>query len=250
MTKGLNRRTLAKGVAWAAPAVLATAAVPAYAASSDTCNTVYDMKDRIRVIDTAQGRRGNRSIWMDFGAAHVSIPADRTVTSVSLEFWISKHSGTNDGSSVGLPSPSNPNMKYYAANASGTARGSLTYTGTNPTSGTFWHFSEPNIPAGPAYPFEFLGESDQVWEDGSSGPAWGMRTTWMPGDIRQPVVVQGAEGCAEFEIPQMGSMQWSAQGVYVPLNPYIPRWRTLTIVLDDGTVLTKRVSGGIWENIS
>lgn len=31
--QGINRRSLAKGAAWAAPAVLATAAMPAYAAS-------------------------------------------------------------------------------------------------------------------------------------------------------------------------------------------------------------------------
>lgn len=34
----MNRRTLAKGAAWAAPVVVASAAVPAYAASQETCN--------------------------------------------------------------------------------------------------------------------------------------------------------------------------------------------------------------------
>lgn len=34
----MNRRTLAKGAAWAAPVVVASAAVPAYAASQEACN--------------------------------------------------------------------------------------------------------------------------------------------------------------------------------------------------------------------
>lgn len=35
----MNRRTLAKGAAWAAPVVVASAAVPAYAASTEPCST-------------------------------------------------------------------------------------------------------------------------------------------------------------------------------------------------------------------
>lgn len=37
MTNNISRRSLAKGAAWAAPAVVATAAVPAYAASAELC---------------------------------------------------------------------------------------------------------------------------------------------------------------------------------------------------------------------
>lgn len=38
MTHNVSRRTLAKGAAWAAPAVVATTAIPAYAASPATCD--------------------------------------------------------------------------------------------------------------------------------------------------------------------------------------------------------------------
>lgn len=41
MTENINRRSLAKGAAWAAPAVLATAAMPAYAASCDATPTIF-----------------------------------------------------------------------------------------------------------------------------------------------------------------------------------------------------------------
>lgn len=39
MTHNVSRRTLAKGAAWAAPAVAATTAIPVYAASPVTCST-------------------------------------------------------------------------------------------------------------------------------------------------------------------------------------------------------------------
>ncbi|MGV3103371.1 hypothetical protein [Rothia sp. 32237D007AR] len=48
MTHNVSRRTLAKGAAWAAPAVVATTAIPAYAASPTACSTAT-----IKAIDTA-----------------------------------------------------------------------------------------------------------------------------------------------------------------------------------------------------
>ncbi|WP_237211778.1 hypothetical protein [Rothia nasimurium] len=44
MTHNVSRRTLAKGAAWAAPAVVATTAIPAYAASS-TCSTAAQYEE-------------------------------------------------------------------------------------------------------------------------------------------------------------------------------------------------------------
>ncbi|QRZ61665.1 hypothetical protein [Rothia sp. ZJ932] len=40
MTSSINRRSLVKGAAWAAPVVAATTAIPAYAASARSCPTV------------------------------------------------------------------------------------------------------------------------------------------------------------------------------------------------------------------
>lgn len=48
MTHPISRRSLAKGAAWAAPAVIATTAIPAYAASSTSCSTTA-----IAAIDAA-----------------------------------------------------------------------------------------------------------------------------------------------------------------------------------------------------
>lgn len=46
MTHNVSRRTLAKGAAWAAPAVVATAAIPAYAASRTECPS--DIANKMR----------------------------------------------------------------------------------------------------------------------------------------------------------------------------------------------------------
>lgn len=47
MTQNLSRRTLAKGAAWAAPAVVASAAVPAYAASSSCPDDIDAQVDAV-----------------------------------------------------------------------------------------------------------------------------------------------------------------------------------------------------------
>lgn len=47
MTHTLSRRNVVKGGAWAAPVVIATAAVPAYAASSLVCPTDYMLNNPV-----------------------------------------------------------------------------------------------------------------------------------------------------------------------------------------------------------
>lgn len=59
MTHTLSRRNVVKGGAWAAPVVVATAAVPAYAASSLVCPTDYMFNnpviDQEVSVDTVDG---------------------------------------------------------------------------------------------------------------------------------------------------------------------------------------------------
>lgn len=58
MTENINRRSLAKGAAWAAPAVLATTAIPAYAASRcDQALIGSATYSGIAVSSSAQGKR-------------------------------------------------------------------------------------------------------------------------------------------------------------------------------------------------
>lgn len=60
MSQAFSRRSLAKGAAWAAPAVLATTAIPAYAASSSLCDqslTGSATYSGTAVSGSAQGKR-------------------------------------------------------------------------------------------------------------------------------------------------------------------------------------------------
>ncbi len=74
MTHNVSRRTLAKGAAWAAPAVVATAAIPAYAASM-SCPDDID----IQVEEIFQKRLA-------------SLPSLRNT---NIRFWFTNNSGSN-----------------------------------------------------------------------------------------------------------------------------------------------------------
>lgn len=159
-----------------------------------------------------------------------------------------KHSGTNDGSNLGFPSPSNPVMKYYPE-VNG-KRGSLTNIAPG-ASGKFWNHTSnlrmnTSSGVGPGYNFTYLGESQQTWENGTSGIGWGMQTTWTPGlDNRASDANYSAtsNGCKTFTVPNMGGIQWViANGLYVPENRQLPHWRYFRIVLDDGSVIEGRDS--------
>ncbi|WP_326503605.1 hypothetical protein [Rothia nasimurium] len=239
---GLSRRTLAKGTAWAAPAVLATTVIPAYAASQDLCTKVNMVNHHIKIYENPVGSNGTLRAWFYFGTIDITIPEGRSVVSATVGFWMAKHSGTNDGNNVGLLSPSHPNMKYYASNASKTARGSLTNIGPNPGDGTFWNFRDniavdSGAPVGPALPFRYLGESAQTWSDGTRSTGWGIQSTWTPGDVRVATTTPISNGCKIFKIDSLGGIQWIAQNTYLPLNRQLPHWRFWKITLDDGTVI-------------
>lgn len=172
----------------------------------------------------------------------MSIPANTNVVSVTTGFWVPKHSGKNDGSAPGLPSPTNPNMKYYAANSSRTARGALASTGSQPSSGYFWNFRDniavdAGAAVGPALPFRFLGEASKTWADGSSSIGWGIETTWTPGDVR-PASITTSGDCKNFRIDSMGGIEWVAQKTYIlDRDDNLPNWRFWKIILDDGSVI-------------
>ncbi|WP_326503055.1 hypothetical protein [Rothia nasimurium] len=74
MTHNVSRRTLAKGAAWAAPAVVATAAIPAYAASP-TCPDDIDAQ-----VDAV------------FQVRLASLPS---LTNTTIRLWYTGNSGTN-----------------------------------------------------------------------------------------------------------------------------------------------------------
>lgn len=74
MTHDFSRRTLAKGATWAAPVVVASAAVPAYAASSSCPDDIDTQVDAVFQIRLA------------------SLPSLQNTT---FRFWFTNNSGTN-----------------------------------------------------------------------------------------------------------------------------------------------------------
>lgn len=67
MTHNVSRRTLAKGASWAAPVVVATAAVPAYAASKCASYNKEKLKERVKALFDAYYRRlGRRNMTFNF----------------------------------------------------------------------------------------------------------------------------------------------------------------------------------------
>lgn len=81
MTHNISRRTLAKGAAWAAPAVVATTAIPAYAASPDVCSTA-----NLAVIDAAFADFQTRNLAMELNIFQPLAAFNGTATDVYVNF--------------------------------------------------------------------------------------------------------------------------------------------------------------------
>lgn len=81
MTHNVSRRTLAKGAAWAAPAVVATTAIPAYAASPN-CPSAADIEARVNQV---------------FSAYALNLPN----TEQNFKFWFVASSAQNSWASTG-----------------------------------------------------------------------------------------------------------------------------------------------------
>lgn len=81
MTHSISRRTIAKGAAWAAPAVVATAAIPAYAASAETCSAAS-----MAAIDAAFSDFQTKNLDMEFNIYQPLAAANGTATDVYTNF--------------------------------------------------------------------------------------------------------------------------------------------------------------------
>lgn len=92
MTHQISRRSLAKGAAWAAPAVLATATVPAYAASR--CQPTLSFSGGLTYNWGTLGSSSTNQQLQLGGQTYVNnLPAGVTVTSISYTFWVQNRIG-------------------------------------------------------------------------------------------------------------------------------------------------------------
>lgn len=81
MTHNISRRAVAKGAAWAAPAVLASTAIPAYAASANTCST-----QNLAAIDAAFADFRTRNLAMELNIYQPLAALNGTATDAYVNF--------------------------------------------------------------------------------------------------------------------------------------------------------------------
>ena len=87
------RRSIVKGAAWAAPAVLATATIPAYAASMPALNgwvlntTSCSSSTRMTYTINGQGNYPDRGLWVS------NAPASATIGTTKITQYISNAAG-------------------------------------------------------------------------------------------------------------------------------------------------------------
>jgi len=72
MTRNISRRSLVAGAAWAAPAVLTSTAIPAYASSVNPCQNLNDFEARQTVAPgRANKKKGYEEITVPEGATYM-----------------------------------------------------------------------------------------------------------------------------------------------------------------------------------
>lgn len=130
MSTQLSRRAVAKGTAWAAPAVLATATVPAYAASQAICRPEASIRGSRALVtfdfgtpaDTPQTVAGSWAI-VDAGITLKNLAEDETVTSLELTLAVDNRPADADPATVtSFYDPTNTSFGATAANEGSLSR--------------------------------------------------------------------------------------------------------------------------------
>lgn len=109
-----SRRNLVKGAAWAAPTVLATAAVPAYAASTPnkcaasafgTGSVWYDWGEWT-------GNRSDRTLtnqnFFVWGTVEATIPNNAKIVDIGYEVWVEQRNDSVNPAGPGIYDPGHP----------------------------------------------------------------------------------------------------------------------------------------------
>lgn len=87
--KNVSRRNVVRSAGWAAPAVVAATAIPAYAASSTTPPSAVDFNGNSRVVRTSSQQlqiRSNPSLT--YGARVFNAEAGDVVSAISVTYWL------------------------------------------------------------------------------------------------------------------------------------------------------------------
>lgn len=223
-THPVSRRSLARGVAWAAPVIVAASAVPAYAASACTPTLrisgglIYRW-GTIGSSSTTQSLDAGAQTYVD------NLPAGVTVTRVSYQWWIANRIGqTSAGPGafwVGNGTSSRNGENYNA----------MRYT---PGSGTAWRNTVSNTQnlAGTEFP------------DGVTRDAWDLNFLWTAGtNGSNGTYTNDATGCRDFTTGPSGRFAITYTDVKAPRTCPSPEGRMpnfvkVTATLSNGQELT------------
>lgn len=197
-TRPVSRRSLARGVAWAAPVIVAASAVPAYAASS--CVPTLTISGGLIYRWGTLGRSSTTQS-LDVGAqAYVrNLPDGVTVTRVSYQWGVTNRIG-QDSAGPGA---------FWVGNGTSSRNGenysAMRYT---PGGGTAWRNTVSNTGK----------EIDTEFPDGQTRKAWDLNFLWSAGTngSNGTYTEKDDAGCRDFTTGPSGRFRIDYSGVTAP----------------------------------
>lgn len=234
-TKTMTRRTLAQGIAWAAPTAIIAAQAPAFAASKcePSPNSV-----------SGSYFQSGRPSYLSAGSVTMnSVPEGVYITSITVETYVEQKVSRAD-STPGYPAPD--------ATASGKKYVSYQVAAKKWVAGmtagqTHSFYDSKN--GGYSNSLTYLGSGIRKSTDAAtnggqwSGTTWGFRLTWsgnasgtstLAGDPRRVTTTTTTNGCSTLTLPEMGQLNLSATYTTQAAANVLSFF---TVVLSDGTTM-------------
>ena len=222
-----NRRTLVKGAAWAAPAVIASTTVPAYAASRCITTTRFSGGATYTWGSREVGAtRTDQTLTLGGQFFITDLPADVTVTRIQYEFWTSNR--------IGQDSPG-PGIFYIKNSSSDRASQPQNAFPWAPTPGSGFAnttSSTKNL-------------IDYTYQSGATLPSWNLIMTWdasRDANIASRYTSSSTSGCRNFTTGPSSRFAVNYKNVIAPSTVKSPtstyRGETIiTVTLSNGETL-------------
>lgn len=247
-----NRRTLVKGAAWAAPAVIASTTVPTYAASRCTTTTHFSGGAAYNWGTVFDPNKTTTQILTLGGQFTINnLPSDVTVTSIKYEFWTSNRIDQKS-SGPGIFWIGNPSTQYssYAVGSSSTRPIPWTESVTGYTS------ANGGTPT-PGSGFVPVVQSTQnlvnhEYPSGAVERSWNLIMTWeasRDSNIASRYTSSSTSDCRNFTTGPSARFPIVYSNVVPPASPNnvnsTYKGETLiTVTLSNGQTLTHRSTSG------
>ena len=241
MNNQLSRRTLAKGAAWAAPVVAASAVVPAYASSQ--CGTPdFSVNGGASVqfgtVATSLADTGKTDMQLTIGAQPTvkNLPPGVTVTKITEQFFIENHQGQNTKGN-GLWFMGNPSTNHYESGKCTTVGCSTTWTYAPMTPSAQNPSTAPN-PGWSNIVTNTQNNQATTYPGGNTYNAWDATLTWTDAS-GSGTYTPTSNGCREFTAGPSGRFAINYFNVSRQMrNSEVHTSIYATAYLSNGTILT------------